>query len=105
MRVLQQNKPRDEKLNVSSIVVKTTKEHLPEVIKKINSVVCCEVHFHDTDGKIVATIEGDNIHDQTERFKQIQNIPFVFSASLSYSYCEDELADALDQLKRQEGIR
>ncbi|MBI5674769.1 MAG: chaperone NapD [Nitrospirae bacterium] len=91
-------------MNVSSIVVKTAKEHLPEVIKNINSVGCCEVHFHDPDGNIVATIEGDNIHDQTERFKQIQIIPFVYSASLSYSYCEDELADALDELKRQEEI-
>lgn len=86
-------------MNVSSIVVKTAKEHVPEVIKKINSVGFCEVHFHDPDGKIVATIEGDSINDQTERLKQIQDIPFVISASLSYSYCEDELADALYKLK------
>ncbi|MDO8281538.1 MAG: chaperone NapD [Thermodesulfovibrionia bacterium] len=86
-------------MNVSSIVVKTDKEHLPEVIKKINTVGFCEVHFHDPDGKIIATIEGDNIHDQTERLKQIQNIPFVYSAGLSYSYCEDEVAKALGEIE------
>lgn len=91
-------------MNVSSIVVRTTPEHIEKVISEINEIDLCEAHFHDEGGKIIVTIEGDSIHDQTERFKQIQNIPFVFSASLSYSYCEDELVDALDKLKRPEGI-
>ncbi len=86
-------------MNVSSIVVKTVKERLPEVIENINSIDYCEVHFHDPDGKIVATIEGDSINDQVERLKQIQGIPFVFSANLSYSYCEDELTNALERIK------
>ncbi|MBI4826850.1 MAG: chaperone NapD [Nitrospirae bacterium] len=86
-------------MNVSGIVVKTAKEHLQDVIERINSIGYCEVHFHDPDGKIVATIEGDSINDQTERLKQIQNIPFVFSASLSYSYCEDEISEALGTIR------
>lgn len=82
-------------MNVSSIVVQTSKEHLNEVIAQINSVGFCEVHFHDPDGKIVATIEGESIKEQTERLKLIQNIPFVFTAGLAYSYCEDELTEAM----------
>lgn len=86
-------------MNVSSIVVKTTKDRLPEVIAGINSIDFCQVHFHDADGKIVATIEGENINDQMERLKVIQAIPFVFSAGLSFSYCEDELIRSLEEIE------
>ncbi len=86
-------------MNVSSIVVKTTAEHLQEVMDNINKVDLCEVHFSDPEGKIVVTVEGESISEQMERMKVIQNIPFVFSANLAYSYCEDEVADAAEQIK------
>jgi nitrate reductase NapD len=86
-------------MNVSSIVVKTKIEHLQHVIDSINAVDFCEVHFYDSDGKIVITIEGENIDEQMERLKQIQGIPYVFSASLSYSYCEDELTEGLKHIE------
>ncbi|MCK5505595.1 MAG: chaperone NapD [Thermodesulfovibrionia bacterium] len=86
-------------MNVSSIIVKTTPEHLQEVMDNINAVDFCDVHFHDPGGKIVATIEGKNIDEQMERMKKIQGIPNVFSANLSFSYCEDELIEALGQIE------
>lgn len=86
-------------MNVSSIVVKTTQEYIQEVIENINKVDFCEVHFNDADGKIVVTIEGDSINEQMERMKKIQKIPFVFSANVAYSYCEDELISMLAQIK------
>lgn len=88
-------------MNISSIVVKTTKEHMQDVIDNINTVDCCEVHFSDPSGRIVVTIEGESINDQMERLKLIQSIPFVFSANLSYSYCEDELMRSLEEIKGQ----
>ena len=86
-------------MNVSSIVVKTTPEHLQDVIESINAIEMCEVHFNDDQGKIVVTIEGEEISEQMERMKEIQKIPFVFNANLSYSYCEDETSSLLRQLK------
>jgi nitrate reductase NapD len=86
-------------VNVSSIVVQTTPEHLQEVIENINAVDFCEVHFNDPQGKIVVTVEGMNIDEQMERMKKIQRIPFVSNANLSYSYCEDELTTALGHIK------
>ena len=86
-------------MNVSSIVVKTTKEHMQEVTDNINSVDGCEVHFNDSAGKIVVTIEGESINDQMERLKLIQGIPFVCSADLSFSYCEDELKRSLGKIE------
>ena len=85
-------------MNVSSIVVKTEHKHLQEVIANINAIELCEVHFNDDEGKIVVTIEGNNIDEQMERMKKIQAIPNVVSANLSYSYTEDEVASALDKI-------
>ncbi len=85
-------------MNVSSIIVKTTTEYLEEVMDNINSVDFCEVHFSDSNGKIVVTIEGESIEEQMERMKKIQSMPYVYSANLSYSYCEEELAPALEKI-------
>jgi nitrate reductase NapD len=85
-------------LNVSGIVVKTSKKHLQQVIDNITSVDGCEVHFNDSEGKLVVTIEGESINDQMERLKRIQGIPFVYSVDLSFSYCEDELRRSLGEI-------
>ena len=86
-------------MNVSSIVAKTKPEHLQDVITDINAIDLCEVHFYDDEGKIVVTIEGENISEQMERMKKIQALPNVFTANLSYSYCEEELATGLEQIQ------
>ncbi len=87
-------------MNVSSIVVKTLPENMECVIGSINEIDLCEVHFSDAEGKIVVTIEGDSIHEQMESMKCIQGMPFVVSANLAYSYCEDELAAALEKINK-----
>ncbi len=86
-------------MNVSSIVAKTKPEHLQDVITDINAIDLCEVHFYDDEGKIVVTIEGENISEQMERMKEIQALPNVFTANLSYSYCEDELIRGLGKIR------
>jgi nitrate reductase NapAB chaperone NapD len=75
-------------MNVSSIVVRTAAENMNTVITEINSIDLCEVHFNDTQGKIVVTIEGESVHDQIELMKRIQDLPFVLNASLMYSYSD-----------------
>ena len=91
-------------MNVSSIVVKTDQEHLQEVMDSINEIDLCEVHFYDSEGKIVVTIEGESIDEQMERMKKIQAIPNVVSANLSYSYTEDEVAAGLDQIRGSDDV-
>jgi nitrate reductase NapAB chaperone NapD len=72
---------------------------MESVISRINGTDFCEVHFSNPEGKIVVTIEGSSIQEQMESMKCIQGMPFVASANLVYSYCEDELADALARIK------
>lgn len=85
-------------MNVSSIVVRTAPEYLSQAIEEINAISLCEVHFYDTDGRIIVTIEGERIQDQVETMKRIQDLPFVLSACLQYSYCGDETASALREI-------
>ena len=87
-------------MNVSSVIVRAAKEKIESVINNINAVDFCEVHFFDSGGKIVATIEGESINDQMERMKKIQSLPDVFSVNLSYSYCEDEISGAIGDMKK-----
>ncbi|TNF55390.1 nitrate reductase [bacterium] len=86
-------------MNISSVVITTYPEYVQEVKDSISSLDFCDVHFNDPHGKIIATIEGENIHDQLAILKRIQGIRFVLSASLSYSYCEDELIKSLDEFE------
>jgi nitrate reductase NapD len=88
-------------MNVSSIIVKTSIENMQDVTDTINAMEYCETHFSDPEGKIVVTIEGENIDRQMAIMKEILNISFVHGASLAYSYCEEELSDSLDKIKKQ----
>lgn len=87
-------------MNVSSVVVKTSPEDMKGVIEMINSYDLCEVHFSDADGRIVVTIEGENIEEQMKSLGTIQNIPEVLNANLMFSYCEEELIEALEQINQ-----
>jgi nitrate reductase NapD len=86
-------------MNVSSVVIRTSTERLEEVIENINKSKLCEVHFYDTEGRIVVTMEGENISDQMNNLRLIQGIPFVIDANLVYAYCEDELNDAIGKIE------
>lgn len=85
-------------MNVSSVIVRAAKQRIESVINEINAIDFCEVHFFDPGGKIVATIEGESIHHQMERMKKIQDLPDVLSVNVSYTYCEDEVAGAVEEM-------
>ena len=64
-------------MNVSSIIVKTTPEYLQEVTDSIKAIDLCDVHFNDEEGRIVVTVEGDDIKSQMEKMKEIQGLIFI----------------------------
>ena len=78
-------------MNISSIVVKTLPEHVQSVIENLTSENFCEVHFHDATGRIIVTIEGEDISEEIRKLKLIQGLPRVLSASLAYAYSEREI--------------
>lgn len=93
---------REDEMNVSSIVIRTLPEYLVDVIEGINAIELCEVHFYNSEGKIVATIEGNSVQEQIEHLRQIQGMPNVFSANLMYSCFSD---DAAPPVQMRDGLR
>lgn len=86
-------------MNISSIVVKTLPENSDEVIKQLRDGGFCEVHHYEN-GNIIVTIEGENVSEEIKKLKQIEQTPKVISASMVYSYSEDELEAERDKLQK-----
>jgi nitrate reductase NapD len=90
-------------MNVSSLIIKTSPEHLEKVIEKLRASRLCEVFFHDSSGNIVVTIEGRDTGEEMDRMKAIEKLPHVLGAALVYSYSEEELDRAAELLARGPG--
>lgn len=85
-------------MNISSIVVKTAPEQVKPVMDNLRLSGLCEVHFHDEQGRIVATIEGRDVGEEMAKLKAIQGLPRVLSAELAYAYSENELDEAIKNI-------
>jgi nitrate reductase NapD len=86
-------------MNISSIVVKTEPGKMTGLVESLKNSGLCEVHFHDQTGKIIVTIEGENISEEMKKMKAIQNMPDVLSADLAYSYSENEMLETVEHMK------
>ncbi len=89
-------------MNISSIVVQTAPQHLQTVLKALEESKVCDIYFIDEKGKIIVTIEGENIEEEVSKVKIIEEISNVLSANLMYSYSEEELAEAMEEFQKVE---
>jgi len=79
-------------MNISSIVVQVRSEYIDEVVKTLKESDFCDYHFHDKSiGKIIVTVEGENISEEIAKVKKIQAVPHVIAADMMMAYSEDEL--------------
>jgi len=79
-------------MNISSIIVKTRPENYDAVWLNLQESNLCEVHFGDKEkGIIIITIEGENVEEEIDKLRQIEEMPFIISADMHMSYCEEEL--------------
>jgi nitrate reductase NapD len=79
-------------MNISSIIVKTLPKNYDAVWLNLQESDLCEVHFGDKEkGIIIITIEGECVEEEIEKLRQIEEMPFVISAEMHMSYCEEEL--------------
>ena len=86
-------------MNVSSIVIKAAPEQVKPLLEQLRAAGICDVHFHDAQGRVVVTIEGESIDEEMSKLKLIQGMPHVLSAALAYAYSEQELAHARDRIE------
>lgn len=86
-------------MNISGIVIKTSSERLEDVIASLLQSGLCEVHFHDPNGVIIATIEGADTNEEIRKMREIMNMPHVYSAQLAYTYNEEEFSEAVEKMR------
>ncbi len=78
-------------MNISSIVVQTLPKYLDEVVKSLKECEICDYHFHDEKGRIIITIEGEDVSEELKKLRVIEQLPHVISADMQMSYSEEEL--------------
>ncbi|MDH5681008.1 MAG: chaperone NapD [Spirochaetota bacterium] len=85
-------------MNISSIVVKCRPEFMDTLIEKLNASELCEVHHRDDKGQIVVVIEGEDVSVEISKLKAIESMDHVITADMMYSYSEEELMKAREEL-------
>jgi nitrate reductase NapD len=78
-------------MNVSSIVVQTVPKFLDEVVQSLKDCEVCDYHLHDEKGRVIITIEGEDVSEELGKLKVIEAIPHVIAADMQMAYSEDEL--------------
>jgi len=100
-------------MNISSIVVQTLPKFLDEVVQSLKDCDVCDYHLHDEKGRIIITIEGEDVSEELGKLKVIEAIPHVISADMQMAYSEDELdanikvineSDAVPNLLKNEDV-
>jgi len=87
-------------MNISSAVVVTEPQYLQDVLQSLKESGLCDIYFHDEEGRIIVIIEGEDVNEETFKLKEIQMLPHVLSASMIYSYSEEEWESASEYLQK-----
>ncbi len=91
-------------MNISSIVVQTLPKNLDSVIEDLKNSGVCDYHMHDEKGRIIITIEGENVEEELKKLKVIEAIPHVASADMQMSYSEEELSNHMQVLENSDAV-
>ena len=92
-------------MNISSIVVQAKPEHIDDILEIVQNATFCDYHFHDKEnGKIILTIEGENVDEEIKKLQIIQSLENVISAEMMMSYSEDELEREIRKLENQDPV-
>lgn len=87
-------------MNISSAIVYA--KDTESVIEKIDEIVGCEVHLCDEErGIIIISIEAENVEEEMKIFEKVGEIEGVIEADMHYSYSEDELQKAKENISRE----
>jgi nitrate reductase NapD len=91
-------------MNISSIVVQTVPEHLEEVVASLKACEVCDYHMHDEKGRVIITIEGENVSQELEKLRVVEAIPFVYAADMQMAYSEDELDEQISFINNRDAV-
>jgi len=91
-------------MNISSIVVQTLPKYLDGVVKDLKECDACDYHLHDEKGRVIITIEGENVSEELKKLRVIEAIPHVISADMQMAYSEDELDMHMERLENSDAV-
>jgi periplasmic nitrate reductase NapD len=91
-------------MNISSVVVQTVPKFLDEVVEALKNSDACDYHLHDEKGRIIITIEGEDVSEELKKMKVIEMIPHVVSAEMQMAYSEDELEANMQKLENADVV-
>jgi len=77
-------------MTVSGIVMACRPEHLDEMSGVVNGLDWAEVHYTDSGGRMVVTIEAPDIDESMNRLKELQALPRAVMAELAEFVVEDD---------------
>lgn len=75
-------------MNISGVLVYAARDKAATVTDRLSRMTGVEVHANQ-DGKLVVTVEDDNIGALADRVMQFQDIDGVLSAAVVYHHNED----------------
>jgi nitrate reductase NapD len=82
---------------ISGIVVASKPEDLSAVSAAVEQFSWADVHASDSVGRLVVTIEAEDIDESMERLKQLKQLPRVLMAELAL-YTIDDGEDSHDEV-------
>lgn len=79
-------------MNISSIVVKTTKDSFNAVKASIREIKGCEIYIEDeATAQLIVVLEAPSTEEEMAINKHLESLAGVVSANMHYAYQEEEL--------------
>ncbi len=91
-------------MNISSIVVQTLPKFLDEVVLSLKECEECDYHLHDEKGRIIVTIEGEDVSEEIRKLNIISALPHVIAADMQMAYSEDELDENIKVINESDAV-
>jgi len=80
-------------MTLSGVLLACRPEFIPQVTRSVNDLGWAEVHFTEDTGRMVLTIEADDVRQSVDRLTHIKGLPRVISAEMA----ETRVIDHEDQ--------
>ena len=80
-------------MNISGVLVHALPEKSDKVRQAFMSFPGVEVHAVNPNGRMVVTLEREDISEMADTLIQLQNTDGVLSASVVYHHCEEDLPE------------
>ena len=82
-------------MTVSGILVLTTPQRMPDLLRAIAALEWAEAHDRDESGRLIVTIEAESSDEGSERLKALKRLPGVLAAEMVIHCFEEEATAGL----------